>query len=219
MPLIPEVARRVYDRVGARQDAQGWYEDAAIERLLERVDFTRAHRVLEFGCGTGRLARRLLEGPLPAQARYLGVDVSPVMVDLARRRLAPFEEGAEVRLVDGAPRIPVPDSGLDLLLSTYVFDLLPEAHVRAVLADAHRALRPGGAVALAGLTAPVNLSSRIVMGLWSTVHAVAPRLVGGCRPLRMERFLNPQQWRVRHRSVVTPRGVASEVLVVEKPAG
>ena len=34
MPLTPAEARRVYDRVGAKQDAQGWYEDAATDVLL-----------------------------------------------------------------------------------------------------------------------------------------------------------------------------------------
>lgn len=41
-----------------------------------------------------------------------------------------------------------------------------------------------------------------------------PAMVGGCRPIHIDAFVNPHQWRVVHRSVVTLFGVPSEVLVL-----
>ena len=80
--------RAFYDRFGARQDAQAFYEDAALTELVLHADFEAAGRVYELGCGTGRFARRLLERHLPDGATYLGVDLSATMVELARGRLA-----------------------------------------------------------------------------------------------------------------------------------
>ena len=94
-------AQAVYDRVGRAQDWQ-FYEDSAIARLLTDCAPQTAQSVFEFGCGTGRLAVQMLE-LLPPTARYLGVDVSPVMVALATQRLATWGDRARVRLVDVCP--------------------------------------------------------------------------------------------------------------------
>ena len=60
--LTPAQAMQFYDRMGARQDWSRFYEAAAIDRMIEQGDFGNAQRVVEFGCGTGRIAERLLAG-------------------------------------------------------------------------------------------------------------------------------------------------------------
>lgn len=49
-----------YDRLGARQDWQAFYEDPAAEELIAHAEFEKAKLVFEFGCGTGRFAERIL---------------------------------------------------------------------------------------------------------------------------------------------------------------
>jgi SAM-dependent methyltransferase len=99
--LTPEAAKRFYDWFGRRQDLQAFYEDPALETLLAHADCEHATAVFEFGCGTGRLAERLLARYLPQQSRYLGVDVSSTMVGLTRERLKPWGQRAQVRPADG----------------------------------------------------------------------------------------------------------------------
>ena len=96
--------RRYYDSFGAKQDWQGIYEDAAIERMIELGAFSDALSVFELGCGTGRLAGRLLTHHLPCSARYVGIDISSTMVRLARDRLAPIAARSKVHL-SGGPSI------------------------------------------------------------------------------------------------------------------
>ena len=88
--LTPEQARAYYDRNAHRQDAQGWYADAALERLVALGDFGNASEVLELGCGTGRLAQRLLRDHLATHARYTGIDISPSMLARAGTRLKKY---------------------------------------------------------------------------------------------------------------------------------
>ncbi len=54
--LSHEQARRCYDQVGARQDPQGGYEDVAIATMRAHAALSTAEAVIEFGCGTGKLA-------------------------------------------------------------------------------------------------------------------------------------------------------------------
>jgi trans-aconitate methyltransferase len=85
--LSTAAARRIYDRIGRTQDSQAFYEDRATEEAIAHSKLESAHSVFEFGCGTGRFGERLLERHLPSDAIYRGVDLSPVMVKLAGKRL------------------------------------------------------------------------------------------------------------------------------------
>jgi SAM-dependent methyltransferase len=206
-------AKAFYDRFGAKQDSQAFYEDPAIEDLVEHADFAHARRVVEFGCGTGRLAERLLFRELPPQARYLGLDVSDTMIALAAARLAPYRDRAEVLRSDGTVNIPASDGSVDRVVSTYVADLLSEADTGRLLEEARRALKPHGRLCLVGLTRGKGLAGRIVSGAWSAIHALRPSWVGGCRPQVIRSRLAAGGWFIHHASVIRSWGISSEILV------
>ena len=215
-PFGPGQARRFYDRFGERQDRQGWYEDAALERLVALSRFETAHRVVELGCGTGRLAARLLAEHLPADATYRGFDLSETMVELAAERLRAAAPRATVERVGGEPPLPVEDGGADRFVSTYVLDLLSLQLIDRTLDDAHRVLEPGGLLCVAGITAGTGPVSRLLMATWSLVRRLRPTLVGGCRPLRVAPRLASDRWTLLHCERVAPWGLASEVLVAAR---
>lgn len=208
-------AKRFYDRFGARQDIQ-FYENAAIDRLIAHSDFAHASSVFELGCGTGRLAERLMRAQLPAKARYVGVDVSATMIGLTEHRLASWGDRVSVRLADGTGRWPEPDGASDRFVAAYVLDLLDESAIGDVLREAHRLLRPEGKLCTLALTEGRTPASRALCTAWKAVHALSPRLVGGCRPLAVERFLDPIAWRVDVQEVVSSWGICSEVLVAAR---
>jgi SAM-dependent methyltransferase len=95
--------------------------------------------VLELGCGSGLLTRRLLEGG----HRVTATDASPAMLDLARQHLP----GADIR------RLVLPDDPLpaaDAIVSVgHVLSYLPDetAIDKALIAIA-RALQPDGVLLL-----------------------------------------------------------------------
>jgi SAM-dependent methyltransferase len=209
-------ARRFYDRLGAKQDAQGWYEDRAVARLAEHARFGEAEAIFELGCGTGRIAAEILRGRAPAGCRYVGVDLSGTMVDLARERLRAFGDRARVVHTDGTLRFDEPTGSFDRLLSTYVLDLLEEPDIRAALTEAHRLLRPGGLLCLVGLGPGCSLVSRATCRLWGAVRRLAPGLVGGCRPLEIPHHLTPDRWEIHHHSTISAWGIASEIVVATR---
>ncbi len=210
--LTPEQARATYDRIGRLQDTQGFYERTAVDRMVAAGDFASARSVVEVGCGTGALARRLLVDDLPPQAQYCGLDLSPTMVELTRRRLASWADRAEVRLVDGSSPWPVEDGVVDRVVATYVLDLLSPAATRAFWEQAARVLTPSGTVCLTSLTPGTGALTRLVSGAWSSLWRVNPRLTAGCRPVDLRDSL-PAGWTVRALETVGALGVSSQVLV------
>lgn len=210
--LSPTGIKRFYDRFGARQDRQAFYEDRALENLLAYAAFAAARTITEFGCGTGRFARQILSGC--PEAIYTGFDVSSTMCDLARGALSAFGPRAAVhRLEPGTVHLPVPDGSTDRLVSTYVLDLLPAADITVFLEEAQRVLTPGGRLCLVSLTTGETLVSRGVARVWSVIHRLRPQLVGGCRPIRISEYCDPARWQLVHRRTMVSWAIPSEVLV------
>jgi trans-aconitate 2-methyltransferase len=123
-------ARR-YDRVA---DPQSRWGRAVLDRLPLRGD----ERVLDAGCGSGRVTELLLER-LP-RGRLVALDGSPAMLDEARVRLGRF--GDRVEFVAADLRRPLPIEPVDAIFSTAVFHWVPDheglyRHLAAVI-------RPGG---------------------------------------------------------------------------
>ena len=208
-------AARFYDRFGKKQDLQ-FYESAAVDRLLAVGDFGRARALFEMGCGTGRLAERLLRDHLPHDARYVGVDVSATMAGLARARLGRWAERAEVRLVDATQPWPEADGACDRFIAAYVFDLLEPPALTHVAREIQRLVASGGLLCSVAMTHGRTALSRAVSSAWKGVHALSPRIVGGCRPIHVESALDRAAWRVVHQEVVVSWGISSEVLVAAR---
>ena len=143
--LAPAMAARAYDRIGRLQDTQAPIERAAVERMVVAGRLRDARAIFELGCGTGALARRLLSDVLADTATYVGADVSPRMVALACRRLAPWPQRSRVVQLDGTLPLPVPDGCADRFVAAYALDLLEPA----VLA-LHVVKKPGGTGASGG---------------------------------------------------------------------
>ncbi len=211
-----EEVRSFYDRFGTKQDWQQFYEGPAIRDLLAHGAFERAQAVFELGCGTGWFAQELLMRYLPESSTYHCFDLSPTMVTLTKVRLDKYGNRAQVRLTDGSLKLPLPDLQFDRFISTYVLDLLPSEEIELVMEEAHRVLEPEGRLCLISLTYGNTLASQLVVWLWRQIFGFRPRLVGGCRPVKLLDFISEKMWQVVHHNSVVTFGIPSEVVVACK---
>lgn len=119
--------------------------DSRRRRRLVRAALAAAagERILDVGCGPGFYCAELAEEVGP-EGSILGLDSSPQMLALAARRCAGHDnvEFAEA----GATALTVEDGTFDAALCVQVLEYMPD--VAAVLAELHRALRPGGRVVI-----------------------------------------------------------------------
>lgn len=145
-------------------DAIARYYDLAHDLLTDDIPFvvelakSTGGRVLELGCGSGRLLLPLARAGLAVT----GVDSSAAMLRLAEQRIAAEEPAAaaRIRLVEGdMTSITLDDPPFDLALFGYnTFMHLSETEAIAALRRARACLRPGGTL-LVDLENPFVLSA------------------------------------------------------------
>ena len=113
---------------------------AARRRSLELLALQPGEDVLIDGCGTG------LDLPfVPAGVKVTAFDLSPKMVERARRRAADLGLEARVEVAD-AMRLPYPDASFDAVMLHLILAIVADPHV--ALQEVARVLRPGGRVAV-----------------------------------------------------------------------
>jgi ubiquinone/menaquinone biosynthesis C-methylase UbiE len=117
--------------------------------LFERIQFgggrewlgARARgRVLEVGVGTGRSLPHY-----PADVTVTGIDLSPAMLAVARRRAADLGREADLRVGD-AGHLPFDDAVFDTAVCALSLCTIPDP--TAAIAEMKRVLAPGGRLLL-----------------------------------------------------------------------
>ena len=129
--VTPDWDAATYDRIA---DPMTRWGSAVLERLPLRGD----ERVMDAGCGSGRVTEQLLER-LP-DGQVVALDASPAMVDEARRRLGPDHRVTWV-VADLLEPLPV-EPPVDAIFSTATFHWITD-HDR-LFRNLAGVLRPGG---------------------------------------------------------------------------
>lgn len=207
MVLSKEGARRYFDLLGAGLALEEPFVARAKQRALELLHADSGERVLNCGVGPGR-EQKLLEHAAGSRGMVAGLDLSAHMLQLARRRA---ESRALVR--GDAEHLPFAAASFDAIFSAYMLDLFSEAAIAATLAEFRRVLRSGGRIALVSMTEGVTVESRMLAGAWKATVAVAPWLLGGCRPIALGGLLERAGFQVQVREVVVQRAAPSEIVL------
>jgi ubiquinone/menaquinone biosynthesis C-methylase UbiE len=134
--LVRGPLRTMFDGLAPEWDTRiGPHHLGALDLALEGVRPPR--HVLDLGTGTGVVARALAE--LYPDAEVVGIDLSPGMIEEARRRL-PSELAARLRFeVGDAARLASPDGAFELVVLS---NMIPFS------AELARVVAPGGTLVL-----------------------------------------------------------------------
>jgi demethylmenaquinone methyltransferase / 2-methoxy-6-polyprenyl-1,4-benzoquinol methylase len=139
--------------------------------LVSRLEVGPDARVLDVATGTGAVALELVR-------RYgcsvVGIDRSPEMLGVARRRIAADELGGNIELLEGrAETLPFADASFDALTVTYLLRYVDDP--AATIRELARVVRPGGTVASLEFGVP---QARAARALWELYVRLALPLAG-----------------------------------------
>ena len=138
-----EAARRHFDRW------RGLYSRSRLlaslqEKALDELDLRADDRLLDVACGAGKLVRAVA----PRVERAVGADLSPGMIEEARRRTDEEASGAGPIEFVVAPsdRLPFADGEFTAVITTTAFHHFPDP--AASVREMARVLAPGGRIAI-----------------------------------------------------------------------
>lgn len=161
--MFAAIARR-YDlnnRVHSLWRDQAWRRHAVRAARVRTGDV-----VLDVACGTGDLAQAFARGS-PA-ARIIGIDFTPEMLAIARRKRARLDPSSAARIeyVEGdALALPFPDASADVL--SIAFGVRNVQDPRRAIAEFARVLRPGGRLVVLEFDRPDLAPVRWLNALYS----------------------------------------------------
>jgi SAM-dependent methyltransferase len=121
------------------KDASG-YKNILIDRIhwVSLKDaISGSNTLLDFGCGTGRFARRINRSGMG----YTGVDLSEGMIKAAKKHNPDFEEN--FYQIDGIT-LPFADNTFDVCITTYVLQHFLKTECTRVFSEISRVVTPDG---------------------------------------------------------------------------
>jgi ubiquinone/menaquinone biosynthesis C-methylase UbiE len=131
-----------YDRLGIRQFNHGL-------QLLDALDLREGERVLDIGCGTGRLTESAAQR-VGAQGEVLGIDPLPLRVERALQRA----QGRFAARVGRAEKLAeIAHAHFDVVYLNSVIHWIPDQ--QSALREAWRVLKPGGRIGFTTMPADV----------------------------------------------------------------
>ena len=201
-----ERVRRLQDKAAPKYDrTMGRWERVLFGGGREWVCSQARGDVLEIAIGTGRNLPHY-----PADVRLTAIELSPEMLNIARKRAADL--GREVDLREGnAEALPFDDGSFDTVICTFALCTIPDD--RKAVAEAMRVLRPGGRfIAIEHVGSPVG----VVRAVERLIEPLTVRFEGDHLTLEPLDHLNAEGFKVEqlHRSKL---GIVERVLAVKPP--
>ena len=173
LPNETDRVRRIFEKQAPKYDrTMARFERWLFAGTREWACARAQGDVLEIAAGTARNA-----GFYPDEVRLTGVELSPAMAELGRKRAQDLGREIDLRVGD-AEQLEFADESFDTVVCTYGLCTIPDD--QKAVREANRVLRPGGRIVLAE---HVRSPNRLVRAIQRAIDPLAHRF-GGDRLLR-----------------------------------
>jgi ubiquinone/menaquinone biosynthesis C-methylase UbiE len=158
-------------------------ESKAEMRALQLADVQDGENALEVAVGTGILFEELVKRN--RSGRNEGIDISPSMLSRATKRLARQNNEHYNLQIGSAYDLPFVANAFDLVINSYMLDLMPEENFGDILGEFYRVLKPSGKIIITSM----SYGRKWYNGFWSLVARYFPSLLTNCRPVALRDYL------------------------------
>jgi ubiquinone/menaquinone biosynthesis C-methylase UbiE len=201
----------LYDRLAGLYDVWGHLaESRARKRSLALANVEDGQHVLEVAVGTGLAFQDVVKRN--GSGRNVGIDISGGMLAKAEKRLHKAGLANFELAVGSAFNIQEGEAAFDVLLNSYMFDLLDESDWPKALKEFQRVLKPEGRLIVVNMT----FGERPGSGVYDRLYRLSPRLMGGCRGVGLSEVLQQAGFNVHLREYVQQLLFPSEVILASK---
>ena len=201
----------IYDSLSNIYDLWGnLTESRARNRALELAEIQNGQKIIEVAVGTGlafyEIVKRNPDGT------NIGIDISAGMLKKAQKRLGKLSGVTYELKKTSAFHLDGENEQFDVLINNYMFDLIPFEQMDAVLTEFKRVLKKEGKLVLVNMT----IGERFGSGIYDFLYRLSPRLMGGCRGIRLSEKLKEHGFNVKLREYHQQCLFPSEVILAQK---
>ena len=209
-----EDARIFYDRISRVYNCIGRVSERKFAELaLETLSIQEGETILEIGFGSGYCLERIAEY-VGKNGKAYGVDISPGMVQVTRRRLekAGLLDRAELYCGDAAS-LPYEDSALSAVFMSFTLELFDTLEISIVLNEVKRVLKPGGRLGVVSMSTDNGHS--LMVRLYEWTHQTWPKYID-CRPIHVQQSLKDAGYEIKRKEKSLLYGLPIEIALALK---
>ena len=166
---------------------EGIFEKGLRRRGLELLAIIPGEVVLEIGIGAGYSLKEIADS-VGDTGKACGIDITPQMLEITRRRLEKARLTDRVELCEGDARnTPYEDRKFDAVYMASTLELFDTPDIPRVLEEIKRVLKPGGRLGVASLSREGREGSLFIR-IYEWLHQKMPRYAS-CRPIYVEKSI------------------------------
>ena len=184
-------------------------ESKAAKEVLRLANIKDGQKILEVACGTGVVFEQIVnKNP---NGINTGMDLSPAMLEKARKRLQNVKGNFELKEGD-VLNLQIENNTYDILINNFMVDLMPEETFDKIAEEFYRVLKPNGIVVMSTF----SFGKKRINRFWLWVAKHFPGVLTGCRPVSYKEYLIKAGFTIEEDLEVSQNTFPSEVIKVRK---
>lgn len=143
-------------------------------QIASHVSLNAGDKILDVGCGTGTVLRKVRKRHLDKKLDLYGIDPSPAMIAVAKRKTK--NQAIDLRVGYGQ-KLEFEDNMFDVVISTLTTHHVPTTVRPLMFGEIFRVLKPGGKLYLSDLHLPETHIGKALFSVFLKNHAYTQDLV------------------------------------------
>lgn len=210
--LEPNKTKTDYRKVAWFYDYWSWLtESKAAGYVLKFSEIKDGETILEVACGTGVVFEQIVKQN--AIGENIGIDLSPDMLNRAKKRLRKVKTNNYELSEGDVLKLKFNDNRFDLLVNTFMVDLMPSETFDKIAEEFYRLTKPGGRLVISTF----SYGEKKINKFWGWIAKQFPTILTGCRPVSFTENLVKAGFEIEKSIEISQNTFPSEIIKAIKP--